>query len=118
RQGPRRAEPSQESRDPRLARFGRRAPSRSRGQGVVESVRFRKYALLLGVLLTSLFLLTVQTRGGGQTRAGDVLAFALNPLQSALAKIHRGALGTWHVFTDWRAGRPEDTAPRAPHQPP
>jgi len=79
-------------------------------------VRFRKYALLLGVLLTSLFLLTVQTRGGGQTRAGDVLAFALNPLQSALAKIHRGALGTWHVFTDWRAVRAENTALRADNE--
>ena len=79
-------------------------------------MRFRKYALLLGVLLTSLFLLTVQTRGGGQTRAGDVLAFALNPLQSALAKIHRGALGTWHVFTDWRAVRTENTALRADNE--
>jgi rod shape-determining protein MreC len=79
-------------------------------------VRFRKYALLLGVLLTSLFLLTVQTRGGGPTRAGDVLAFALNPLQSALAKIHRGALGTWHVFTDWRAVRTENTALRADNE--
>jgi rod shape-determining protein MreC len=79
-------------------------------------VRFRKYALLLGVLLTSLFLLTVQTRGGGQTRAGDVLAFALNPLQSALAKIHRGALGTWHVFTDWRAVRTENTVLRADNE--
>jgi rod shape-determining protein MreC len=79
-------------------------------------VRFRKYALLLGVLLTSLFLLTVQTRGGGQTRAGDLLAFALNPLQSALAKIHRGALGTWHVFTDWRAVRAENSALRADNE--
>lgn len=79
-------------------------------------MRFRKYALLLGVLLTSLFLLTVQTRGGGQTRAGDVLAFALNPLQSALAKIHRGALGTWHVFTDWRAVRAENSALRADNE--
>lgn len=79
-------------------------------------MRFRKYALLLGVLLTSLFLLTVQTRGGGQTRAGDVLAFALNPLQSALAKIHRGALGTWHVFMDWRAVRAENSALRADNE--
>ena len=76
-------------------------------------MRFRRYALLLGVLLTSLFLLTVQTRGGGQTRAGDLLAFALNPLQSALAKIHRGALGTWHVFADWRAARCSLREPRA-----
>jgi rod shape-determining protein MreC len=79
-------------------------------------VRFRKYALLLGVLLVSLFLLTVQTRGGGQTRAGDVLALALNPLQSALAKIHRGALGTWHVFTDWRTVRAENSALRADNE--
>ena len=43
----------------------------------VVSVRFRRYALLLAVLLTSLFLLTVQTRGGGATRAADLVALAI-----------------------------------------
>jgi rod shape-determining protein MreC len=68
------------------------------------------------VLLTSLVLLTVQTRGGGQTRAGDLVALVLNPLQSVLAKVHRGALGTWHVFVDWRSVRAENTALRADNE--
>jgi rod shape-determining protein MreC len=68
------------------------------------------------VLLTSLFLLTVQTRGAGPTRAADLLALALNPVQSVLAKIHRGALGTWHTFTDWRTVRGENAALRADNE--
>jgi len=68
------------------------------------------------VLLTSLVLLTVQARGGGPTRAGDLLALALNPVQSLLAKIHRGALGTWHTFTDWKAVRTENAALRADNE--
>jgi len=76
----------------------------------VVSVRFRRYALLLAVLLTSLFLLTVQARGGGPTRAADLVALALTPVQSLLAKTHRGALGAWHVFADWKAVRSENLA--------
>jgi rod shape-determining protein MreC len=68
------------------------------------------------VLLTSLFLLTVQTRGGGPTRAADLLALALNPVQSVLAKVHRGALGTWHTITDWKAVRAENAALRADNE--
>lgn len=79
-------------------------------------MRFRRYALLLGVLLTSLFLLTVQTRGGGPTRAADLLALALNPVQSVLARIHRGALGTWQTFTDWRTIRGENAVLRADNE--
>jgi len=55
-------------------------------------VRFRRYALLVAVLLTSLLLLTVQTRGGGPARAGDLVALALTPVQNLLTKAHRGAL--------------------------
>ena len=43
-------------------------------------MRFRRYALLVAVLLTSLLLLTVQTRGGGPARAGDLVALALTPV--------------------------------------
>ena len=46
----------------------------------------------------------------------DLLALALNPLQSVLAKVHRGALGTWHTFTDWRAVRTENAALRADNE--
>jgi len=79
-------------------------------------VRFRRYALLLAVLLTSLFLLTVQTRGGGATRAADLVALAIIPVQSLLANAHRGALGAWHTFTDWKSVRSENMALRADNE--
>ena len=79
-------------------------------------MRFRRYALLLAVLLTSLFLLTVQTRGGGPTRAADLVALAITPVQSLLATAHRGALSAWHTFTDWKTVRIENMALRADNE--
>ena len=80
------------------------------------SVRFRRYALLLAVLLVSLLLLTVQTRGGGPTRAADLVGFVVTPAQSLLAHAHRGALGAWHTFTDWKAVRNENLTLRADNE--
>jgi rod shape-determining protein MreC len=80
------------------------------------SVRFRRYALLLAVLLVSLFLLTVQTRGGGPTRAADLVGFVVTPAQSLLAHAHRGALGAWHTFTNWKAVRNENLTLRADNE--
>jgi rod shape-determining protein MreC len=80
------------------------------------SVKFRRYALLLAVLLVSLFLLTVQTRGGGPTRAADLVGLAVTPAQSLLAHVHRGALGAWHTFTDWKAVRNENLTLRADNE--
>jgi rod shape-determining protein MreC len=71
-------------------------------------VRVRRYVLLAAVLLVCLFLLTVQTRGGGTGRAGDVVASVTTPLQSLLVKIHRGALGIWTTYVDWKAVRSEN----------
>jgi rod shape-determining protein MreC len=82
----------------------------------VVLVRFRRYVLLLTVLLVSLFLLTVQTRGGGPTRAADLVALIVTPAQSLLASAHRGALGAWHTFTDWKAVRTENLALRADNE--
>jgi rod shape-determining protein MreC len=79
-------------------------------------VRFRRYALLLAVLLVSLFLLTVQTRGGGPTRAADLVGFVVTPAQSLLAHAHRGALGAWHTFTNWKAVRNENLTLRADNE--
>jgi rod shape-determining protein MreC len=83
---------------------------------LVVSVKFRRYVLLLAVLLVSLFLLTVQTRGGGPTRAADLVALAVTPIQSLLAKVHRGALGAWRTFADWKAVRSENLALRADNE--
>jgi rod shape-determining protein MreC len=71
-------------------------------------VRVRRYVLLVVVLLVCLFLLTVQTRGGGTGRAGDVVASVTTPLQSLLVKIHRGALGIWTTYVEWKTVRSEN----------
>jgi rod shape-determining protein MreC len=64
----------------------------------------------------SLFLLTVQTRGGGPTRAADLVGLVVTPAQSLLASAHRGALGAWQTFTDWKAVRTENLALRADNE--
>jgi rod shape-determining protein MreC len=71
-------------------------------------VRFRRYGLLLAVLLVCLLLLTIQTRGGGPGRAADVVAFVVTPFQSLLMNVHRGALGIWTTYVDWKSVRTEN----------
>jgi rod shape-determining protein MreC len=76
-------------------------------------VRFRRYALLVLVLLVCLLLLTVQSRSGGTARVADGVALLLTPFQSVLAKVHRTALGTWTTYVDWKSVRSENAALRA-----
>lgn len=76
-------------------------------------MRSRRYGLLVSVLLASLLLLTVQTRGGGTGGASDVVAALMTPVQGLLVKIHRGALGIWNTYTDWKGVRSENAALRA-----
>ncbi len=76
-------------------------------------MRFRKYGLLVSVLLVSLLLLTVQTRGGGTGRAGDLVALVVTPVQNLLVKIHRGAAGLWTAYVDWKSVRSENVVLRA-----
>jgi rod shape-determining protein MreC len=79
----------------------------------VISVRLRRYGLLFGVCLVCLLLLTAQTRGFGPGRgAADAVAFVVTPVQSLLAKIHRGALGLWTTYVDWKSVRSENSALR------
>jgi rod shape-determining protein MreC len=65
------------------------------------------------VLLVSLVLLTVQTRGGGTGREGDFVAVVITPVQSLLVKIHRGALAIWTTYVDWKSVRSENVVLRA-----
>jgi len=76
-------------------------------------VRFRRYGLPVSVLLVCLLLLTVQTRGGGTGRAADLVALVVTPVQSFLVKIHRGALGIWTTYVDWKSVRNENMVLRA-----
>jgi rod shape-determining protein MreC len=55
----------------------------------------------------SFLLLTVQTRGGGTGRAGELVAVVLTPVQSLLVRVHRSALGFWVNYIDWKMVRRE-----------
>jgi rod shape-determining protein MreC len=79
-------------------------------------VRVRRYGILLAVLLVSLLLLTVQTRGGGTGRAGELVAIAVTPVQSLLVRVHRGALGFWANYLDWKSVRRENAALRSENE--
>lgn len=70
-------------------------------------MRVRRYGILLAVLLVSFLLLTVQTRGGGTGRAGELMAIVLTPVQSLLVRVHRGAIGFWANYVDWKVVRRE-----------
>ena len=75
-------------------------------------MRSRRFGLLVSVLLVSLLLLTAQVRGGGAGRAGDLVAMVLTPVQSLLVKIHRGAIGLWSSYADWKGVRRDNAALR------
>ncbi|HUP33886.1 MAG TPA: rod shape-determining protein MreC [Candidatus Limnocylindria bacterium] len=79
-------------------------------------MRVRRYGILLAVLLVSFLLLTVQTRGGGTGRAGELVAIVLTPVQSLLVRVHRGALGFWANYLDWKAVRRENASLRGENE--
>lgn len=79
-------------------------------------MRFRRYGLLVSVLLVSLLLLTVQTRGGGTGRAGELVGLVVTPVQNLLVRIHRGAVGLWSVYVDWKSVRTENVVLRAENE--
>jgi rod shape-determining protein MreC len=74
-------------------------------------VRVRRYGLLVSVLLVSLLLLTVQTRGGSMG-AGEVVSGVVTPVQNVMLKVHRGALGVWSTYTNWKGVWRENAALR------
>jgi len=75
-------------------------------------VRVRRYGILLAVLLVSLLLLTVQTRGGGTGRASELVTVAVTPVQGLLVRIHRSALDFWANYVEWKSVRRENTVLR------
>jgi rod shape-determining protein MreC len=79
-------------------------------------VRFRRYGLLVSVLLVSLLLLTVQTRVGGTGRAGELVGLVVTPVQNLLVRIHRGAVGLWAAYVDWKSVRAENMVLRAENE--
>lgn len=79
-------------------------------------MRVRRYGVLLAVLLVSFLLLTVQTRGGGTGRAGELVAIVLTPVQSLLVRVHRGTLGFWANYLDWKLVRRENASLRGENE--
>jgi rod shape-determining protein MreC len=79
-------------------------------------VKFRRYGLLIAVLLVCLVLLTVQTRGGGTGRAADVLSILTTPAQIVMTKVHRGAVSFWVGYREWRTSWSENDQLRADNE--
>ena len=75
-------------------------------------MRVRRYGILLAVLLVSLLLLTIQTRGGGTGRASELVTVAVTPVQGLLVRIHRSALDFWANYVEWKTVRRENTVLR------
>ena len=75
-------------------------------------MRVRRYGILLAVLLVSLLLLTVQTRGGGTGLASELVTVAVTPVQGLLVRIHRSALDFWANYVEWKSVRRENTVLR------
>ena len=70
-------------------------------------MKIRALALLVVVGGVCLVLLTLQTRGHG-ARTADALALVITPVQMGLDKVHRGALGLWSTYLDWKNVRAEN----------
>ncbi len=70
-------------------------------------MRVRRLTVLGSVLAVCLLLLTVQTRGHA-TPAADLVALVTTPVQKALAAVHRGSLGLWTTYLDWKNVRAEN----------
>ena len=64
--------------------------------------------MLLGTLaMVCLLLLTLQMRGH-TAGASDALALVTTPIQSALARVNRGAVGVWSTYREWKSVRAEN----------
>jgi rod shape-determining protein MreC len=69
--------------------------------------KFRRFVLLVTLLVVCLGLLTLQTRGYGGS-AVDAVALVTTPVQVALAAVPRAALGAWSAYRDWKNVRVEN----------
>ncbi len=78
-------------------------------------MKVRRLAVLGSVLAVCLLLLSVQTRGHA-TPAADLIALITTPVQKALAAIHRGSLGVWTTYLDWKSVRVENRRLRDDNQ--
>jgi len=77
-------------------------------------VRYRKYSVLTLVVVAAVALLTAQqTRPGQGLWLAEGIAAATSPIQTAFARVHRGAAALWVGYLDWKHLRAEVARLRA-----
>lgn len=77
-------------------------------------IRYRKYSLLLLVLLVSASLLSLhQARPGEGLWLAEGVAVVTAPIQAAFARVHRTAAGVWTTYLEWKALRTDAQRLRA-----
>jgi rod shape-determining protein MreC len=67
--------------------------------------RYRKYTRLLFVCLVSFGLLTYQQSRPHGLWLAEGIAGVAAPIQAAVARVHRGAVGLWTTYLEWKALR-------------
>ena len=70
-------------------------------------MKIRAIVLLGAIAVVCLLLLTLQMRGYTAV-ATDALAVVTTPIQSALARVNRSAVGVWSTYQDWKNVRAEN----------
>ena len=70
-------------------------------------MKIRAIVLLGTIAVVCLLLLTLQMRGY-TALATDALAVVTTPIQSALARVNRSAVGVWSTYQDWKNVRAEN----------
>lgn len=63
---------------------------------------YRKYALLVSVLLVCLLLLTLQIPGQAVWGPGEFVSWFTTPAQVLITKAHRSALSLWTTYRSWQ----------------
>ncbi|MBI4611718.1 MAG: rod shape-determining protein MreC [Candidatus Rokubacteria bacterium] len=71
---------------------------------------YRKYVLLVSVLVVSLLLLTLQIPGQAAWGPGEFVSWFTIPAQVLVTKAHRSALGLWSTYRSWQELRAENRA--------
>ena len=70
-------------------------------------MNYRAYALFVSILLVSFVLLTLQTRGRGDEVPANLVSAVTAPIQTAFARLQRGAFTLWSGYLDWKGVRHE-----------
>lgn len=77
-------------------------------------VRYRKYSVLLLIVLTAFTLLTTQRNGPGDGLwLTEGIAAITAPVQAVFTRVHRGAAGLWASYLSWKAMRADLSRLRA-----